>query len=313
VVDKNLVILYGGHPDESAISKQSALNIFKASIENGLEPILININKVELKPLLESIFNPVIINMVHGRWGEDGGAQSLFDELDIPYFGSGMYASEVTFDKNKFRNCVEEVVRMPFGKFMTKEEYLADWTKNPHIIKPHDSGSSAGVRYMETKDKKPNWIDRMIVEEFVDGVEGATVVYKGKCIGGVIVNYKGKIFDYDTKYDPKLSRVEDWDSLDQDIRNEVAEFSKAIYNECRCKGFLVVDFRVSTKGVPYILEANTLPGMTQCSLVPYVFKKNGTNFNELVKIMINDASMDEYHATDTNPESEVETLHDMNM
>lgn len=289
---KTIVILYGGHPDESEISRQSGINVLNACIEINLHPILININRVELKPLLESILHPIIINLVHGRWGEDGSAQIMFEEMGIPYFGSSVFASETLFNKIKFRELAGKFVKIPKGKIMNKDEYLKTWTEYPHILKPYDSGSSIGVQYVENKNEIDfdKWIDNKIVEEYIDGIEGVSLVYNGKIVGGSIVNYNGKIFDYKTKYDPKLSKLEHWDSLDIKIRNEIGSMSELLYKECECSGFVCIDFKINSRGEIYIIEGNTIPGMTKCSLVPYIFKaQKNIDFNTLVNMMVQDA------------------------
>lgn len=291
---RTVAILYGGYPDEASISRQSAFNVANACKELDYYPTILHINSMDVRQVLEDLDNPIVLNMVHGRWGEDGSAQRMLDELGIPYFGSSSASSEITFNKAKFREVVAEVARLPKGGFVTRDEYL-QWNAYPHVVKPHDSGSTVGVDYVETESGRDDviskWGDsRKIVEEFIDGLEGATVVYDGKLIDGVIVNYNGKIFDYDTKYDPKLSSLEPWDRIPEVARKELKEMSEDVYRVCGCSGFLCIDFRLSRDNIPYVLEANSIPGMTKCSLVPYTFGRRGLSFNQVVELMLKDVS-----------------------
>jgi D-alanine-D-alanine ligase len=292
-----ILVLYNTASEEGSIAKQSSLNVTKACLDLNYSTLLIDVNSVDIERILSNTRNPIVLNMAHGAWGEDGKAQELLDNLGVKYFGSGAESSRITFYKNEFRDKVKDIAFIPEGDFCNKSYYISNWNTFPHIVKPIDSGSTIKVYYVRSQKDKDNicstWLDEYrIVEEFIPGAEGACIVYNRKAMGGVIVNYNGPIFDYNSKYDPKLSRVEDWDRLGQDVINEISSVSEKIYDKCGCKGFLCIDFRLSSDGRPYIIEANSIPGMTQCSLVPHVFKKHGISFNDLVQKMIEDAALE---------------------
>ena len=292
-----LIILYGGFDGEAPISWKSASNVLKACVELGHEPSLINVSRLDLYDFFEREPDCVVLNMVHGQWGEDGEAQELFEELQIKYFGSSSTGSRITFDKSLFRGIAEDWVRLPKGKLMTKDEYDKTNQAYPHIVKIPNSGSSIGVSYictdMAKRDLLNEWeSDRRIVEEFIDGVEGSVTVYRGKVVGGVVIKYKGPIFDYITKYDLSLQTIGDWSVVNEAVRTEITTFAEKIFNKIGLGGIVRIDFRLCSKGVPYILDVNTIPGMTTTSLVPFSFKQIGLGFNEVVQKMIDDATCD---------------------
>lgn len=294
---KELLILYGGK-EEAEISYRSAINVFKACHSLGYYPSMISVKEESIESILRLNKDAIILNLVHGKWGEDGKAQALFESLGMKYFGSSPKSCELTFNKILFREKMCELVNMPNGRAYSKEEYEQNPPSYIHVVKPYDSGSTMGVHYVETAEdvKKvvAEWSDNneRIVEEFIGGREGAVIVYNGEVIGGMLVNFDGPIFTYEAKYTPELSRLESWDCLHKLTREEISKYSLIVYNECGCEGgFLCIDFRLSASGDVYIIEANSIPGMTDCSLTPYSFGKRGVNFNELVQLMINSASL----------------------
>jgi D-alanine-D-alanine ligase len=179
---------------------------------------------------------------------------------------------------------------MPKARILDNRGYDRAQIEFPHVVKVHNSGSTIGVHYIDSTTAKTNllseWVEGIrIVEEFLDGPEGVIVIYKGEVIDGALVNYSGPLFDYNSKYDPQLSKLEPWDSLPATTREEVTQYGLDIYDNCQCSGFLSVEFRLKN-GAPYILEANGIPGMTKTSLVPYTFARRGIGFKTLVELMI---------------------------
>lgn len=295
ILKEQIVVLYGGN-DERDISYQSAYNVFQACYSLGYNTSLIDTNSVDIYSILAAYQDPIVLNMVHGRWGEDGQLQSIFEKMGIRHFGSSSRSSQLTFDKILFREKVSIIARVPLGQVMTRSEYMHYQHEYPHIVKVHDSGSSVNVHYINNAESAAqllkSWNEETprIVEEFIGGTEGATVVFNGRFIGGLIVDYNGPIFTYENKYNKSNphEHVKNWDSITEEARSELIAFSEKIYHECECSGFILIDFRLSANNIPYILEANSIPGMTRSSLVPYTFLQQNIDFNQLVQLMILD-------------------------
>lgn len=303
---KTIVILYGGG-FESEVSKLSASNIASIVIGLGYDLSLLKVrlhrlpknfyetNYIEDKLL--QIDNPIVLNMVHGEWGEDGAAQRLMEDLNIPYFGSSAFASRIGFYKNEFYEYISryDIAKIPKWDFLTKSEYLSSqWAINfPHIVKLPISGSSIGVHYISNAADivklSMDWDNesKMIVQEFIGGMEVGLAVLNGKTIGGVIPKYKGAILTYEDKYSENSSNLESIDTIPEQLKDDLLKSAEQVFKKCNCSGFVLIEFRLNRNKDWILIEINTAPGMTKKSYIPNSFGE--TQQKEMVRIMINEA------------------------
>lgn len=306
-VKKTVIILYGGG-QEAEISKLSAMNVASLVIQLGYNLSLIRVKLDKLpnyffqpsyvEDKLLQIDNPFVINMVHGEWGEDGQAQRMLDRLNIPYFGSSAFSSRITFYKNEFYEYVEqnEIAKIPEWEFLTKKEYLSSkWAINfPHILKAPDSGSSIGVYFIENPADVVkvcmSWHEntRMIVQEFIPGTEVGLAMLDGKVIGGVIPKPLGPIITYEDKYGANSSELALIDELSIELKEDLYNIAEVVFNRCGCSGFVLAEFRLGEDNTWFLLELNTIPGMTKKSYIPNSFGEDRQL--EMVKIMLSRAS-----------------------
>ena len=307
MIKKKIVVIQGGTSREREISLKTAKFCIKAIKKIGYKA-------VKFDPKFLSIFdikkiNPdIIFNALHGRDGEDGNIQSYFEYLRIPYTHSGVLSSTIAmnkhFSKQLFRN---SNLKTPNYFYIDEKNYLNfDFSKEvkknkikfPVVIKPNKEGSSIGVKIcknIKTLKKEfnnlKNSYESIIVERFIPGQEIQVAVLGGKAIGAIELRPKRKFYDYDAKY-KKSSRTEHIMPANIPYKKykQVLKISEKAYKILGCKGVVRCDFRFY-KGIFFILELNTQPGMTDLSLVPEIAKYVKIPFIKLVKWIINDASI----------------------
>ena len=279
----------------SQIGKNIAVQ--KSHIEEG------NANLVELlqtKTIKESDF---IFNALHGGYGEDGRIQAVMDMLDLSYNGSGYESSCIAMDKilSKLlfeRNNVPtpDWLHFTMDGSSSKENLLAPIQEKfdfPMIVKPANEGSTVGLELVENIKELKDAIDEaerydknVIVEEFIAGRELTVGFLEEKVFPVLEIKPKHKIYDYECKYTKAMSSYEVPASLDEELTKEIQKLAKKAYRALKCEGYGRVDLRLSRDNAPYFLEVNTLPGMTDTSLVPKAARAIGLDFETLLeKIM----------------------------
>jgi D-alanine-D-alanine ligase len=238
----------------------------------------------------------VVFNALHGGNGENGIIAGMLEDAGIPYTGSGYLASAIAMDKFKTKllarevgvNCAEEELHeMPVHEPET--------VKFPLVIKPNNSGSSVGLTIIEepcdiyeaTSDAL-KYSDTVIIESFIPGREFDIPVVKGEAYPILEVNPHG-VNDYKAKYMGDKTEYKVPAPLSEEKTKEMQEAAVKVYLALGLKNYARVDFRMTPDETIYLLEANTLPGMTASSLVPKSAKAIGIDFPELLTIIIEDA------------------------
>lgn len=241
---------------------------------------------------------------IHGTPGEDGLLQGYLDMTGIPYTSCNAFVSALTFNKQACKLYLNEYgIPMTGGLLLRKGqthdvEKIASQTGLPCFVKPNASGSSFGVSkvkktddFMEALDKAFAESDEVLVESFMDGTEVACGVVKTKTrniIMPVTEIVPGKeFFDYEAKYTDGISQEITPARLPEDLTRRIQELSSEIYDILGCKGIVRVDFIVTTDG-PKFLEINTVPGMTEESILPRQAIVYGIALSELYSLVIED-------------------------
>ena len=240
---------------------------------------------------------------LHGTYGEDGKVQGALDVFGIPYTGSGVLASALAMDKIKSKALFNSYgLKTPPGitvKIGEKGDALRKkliHIEPPYFIKPNASGSSIGCgivnREEELADALNNafkYDDEVLIEKYIKGREIQFAAAFGKPLGCVEVKPKDLFYSYDAKYTKGKTEY----LVNPDLtKEEYAECESAAVgaNEIiGCRGVSRTDIILSREGCAYILELNTLPGLTELSLVPMIAVNKGISFNELVEDIIEDA------------------------
>ncbi len=248
-------------------------------------------------------FDAVFI-AIHGTPGENGLLQGYFDMMQIPYSSCSAFCSALTFNKQATKLYLKEY-GIPMAKnILFRKENIPDpesivmQTGLPCFVKPNDSGSSFGVTKVKTKGELPAAIEtalkesrEVMIEAFMDGREVAcgVVKVKGKSIVLPVTEIisKNEFFDYEAKYTPGKSDEVTPANMPPEITNGIQDLSSQVYDLLGCKGIVRVDFIV-VKAKPYFLEINTVPGMTEESIIPKQAKAAGIDLAELYGMIIED-------------------------
>lgn len=245
----------------------------------------------------------VIFNGLHGGLGEDGTIQGYLDLIGLPYTGSGMLACALAMDKTMAKKIFHrEQIRTPGGITMVfqKERNIAgcpEWLGQdmslPVVVKPNNQGSTVGLSLVEQKSDFPKAVAAaarygggVLVEEYIPGRELAVTVLEDQALPIVEILPQGGVYDYTCKYtDGKSQYITDV-ALSQKVGDEIQNMSLKAFQALNCYGYARADVRLSPEGVPYLLEINTLPGMTSHSLVPKAARAAGMEFPQLVERII---------------------------
>ena len=303
--NKKIAVICGGPSSEREISLRSGKNIFEALKKLGYKNVeLIDIDKNISKVLIDKKIE-VVYNAMHGRYGEDGCIQGLLEILEIPYTGCGVTASSVCMNKDYTKNVLRNFdIPLIKSVLIKKNEDYCEKIKElkyPMMLKPVSEGSSLGMfkvsdeKEMEECFKKSlKYNQDVLVEEYLDGksltvgvLEDGDELFATEIIE---FNTKTEWYDYEAKYTAGMTEFIIPAKLSDDMTQKVKDIAVKAFKACGCHGVSRVDFLVSDN-VPYVLEINTSPGMTDLSDLPAQSKAMGISYENLVQIILNGAGL----------------------
>jgi len=306
-MSKHVAVLMGGWSAEREVSLRSGqacadalerLGLYKVSRIDVTRDIALTLR--EFKP-------DVALNVLHGRPGEDGTLQGLLEILAIPYTHSGVMASAVAMQKDVAKVLLKAGgVPVPGGLVATRHECAArHLLPPPYVIKPVAEGSSVGVFIVREDHAHPpqeltaaDWTlgDRMLVEPFIPGKELTCAVMGDRALGVIEIVPTTKFYDYEAKYAPGGSKHLLPAPVAPDVYEECRRLALLAHQALGCRGVTRADFRYDETQANMAglacLEVNTQPGMTETSLVPELAAHAGIPFEDLVRWMVEDASLD---------------------
>lgn len=299
---KKVAVLMGGWSAErpvSLISGKAGANAARALGHNVIE-IDATRNIVDQ---LKSVAPDVVLNALHGPWGEDGHVQAVLELLEIPYTHSGVLASALAMDKTKTKMVLAAAgLDVPRGALMSRHEAAVQHPMEPpYVVKPNADGSSFGVFIVRKGDNRPpealsaeDWSgsDTMLVEEFIAGRELTVAVLGDRALGVTEILTGREFYDFDAKYAAGgSSHVVNPPNLPTEITSRAREQALIAHNALGCRGLTRTDFRYDpASGRLVVLETNTQPGMTATSLAPEQAAACGISFNDLIAWLLEDAS-----------------------
>ena len=306
-MSKHVAVLLGGLSTEREVSLRSGeacagaleaqdYRVTRVDVDRSLSAVL-----AELKP-------DVVLNALHGRWGEDGIVQGILEMLRIPYSHSGVLASALAMQKDRAKD-VMRAAGIPVAEGLTVSRFeaaRAHVMEPPYVVKPVSEGSSVGVLIVPADHAHPPqeltsaaWGlgDTVLVERFVAGRELTCAVMDGRALGVIeILAADGGWYDYNAKYAQGGSIHVLPAKLKENIYLNVQELALRAHVALGCRGVSRADFRYDDRpggtGDLVVLEVNTQPGLTETSLVPDSAAHAGLTFGELVRWMVEDASCD---------------------
>jgi len=303
-VNKHIVVLMGGLSAEREVSLVTGRAMVDALHKLGYMVTAVDPN-TDLALKLSELKPDIVLNALHGTYGEDGSIPGLLEVMNIPYTHSGVTASAIAMDKSKTKALLRQYgVRSPAEVMLTVDELekmaLAgkEPMARPFVIKPLSEGSSVGVIIvMEgTKDwfHKDKWKQgaRLLVEEYIPGQELSAVVIRGKAMGVLELRPRFGFYDYKAKYTDGVTDHIFPAELPDGVYKAAMEWAAVAHNSLGCRTVSRSDLRFDpTRGADglYFLEINTHPGCTPLSIVPEVAAKQGISFEQLVGYLLADA------------------------
>ena len=293
-----VAVLMGGPSAEREVSLASGRPCAAALRDNGYEVIEVDAGP-DLSAVLQSIAPDVVLNCLHGRWGEDGCVQGLLEWLGIPYSHSGVLASALAMDKQRTKD-VYRAAGLPMVDSIiapADEVRARHVMAPPYVVKPNNEGSSVGVYLVHEAANGPPQLsddmpDHVMVEAFAPGRELTTTVMGTRPLGVTDIITDGW-YDYDAKYKPGGSHHVVPADVPTEIYELCQDYAVRAHNALGCRGVSRTDFRWDEgRGAAglILLETNTQPGMTPTSLTPEQAQVAGISFGELCAWMVEDAS-----------------------
>lgn len=303
--DKNIkiAVLCGGFSSEREVSLRSGKNCLNALLRLGYK-------NAKLVDVTTNIANDlkefdVAYNALHGKFGEDGCVQGLLEILKIPYTGCGVMASSIGMNKEYTKKILRDSGLCLIKSVCIKsEDDVFEATKDlnyPLMVKPVCEGSSFGMSKVDTKDDLANAIkdaskfnQDILIEEYVVGVNVTVGVLEknGEAFATDILELRphNEWYDYEAKYTKGMTDFILPAEISEEMTNIVKSHAVKAFNACGCSGVTRIDFIIVDE-IPYILEINTSPGMTDTSDLPAQSASMGISYDELVKLILMSAGL----------------------
>jgi D-alanine-D-alanine ligase len=303
-MSKHVAVLMGGWSAEREVSLRSGKACADALEAKSYRVTRIDVGR-DIASVMAALKPQVALNMLHGRPGEDGTLQGILEVLGVPYSHSGVLASALAMQKEIAKAVFRSAgVPVPDGIVVSRFEAAKQHVlPRPYVLKPIAEGSSVGVFIVtEAHDHPPqelyrdDWAfgDMVLAERFIPGRELTCAVMGDRALGVIDIVPAARFYDYEAKYAPGGSKHILPAQIAPDVYEEVRRVALAAHRALGCRGVTRADFRYDDRRGPegvVCLEVNTQPGMTETSLVPELAAHEGISFGELVKWMVEDASL----------------------
>lgn len=304
-INTKIAVLMGGPSSEAEVSRRSGKNVFNALKNLGYQNVeLIEVDKNISKTLQDKGIE-VVYNAMHGRYGEDGCIQGMLEVMGIPYTGCGVMASSVCMNKEYTKNILKEAgIPLIKSVLVRKDEDYKDKIKElkyPFMLKPVSEGSSIGMYKVNNPQEMEECFKKalecgqdVMVEEYLQGKSVTVGVLENgdDKFTTEILEFRTKTewYDYEAKYTAGMTEFILPAELSEEMTKKVKQVAIDSFNACDCRGVSRVDFLV-TEDIPYVLEINTSPGMTDLSDLPAQSKAMGIDYDTLVQIILNGAGL----------------------
>jgi D-alanine-D-alanine ligase len=304
VTTKRIGVLMGGLSSEREVSVRSGLAVYQALQEIGYNSVLIDVGRDIVNVFKKEKIRFAFLAL-HGGIGENGSIQGMLEVLGIPYTGSGVLASALAMDKEASRKIFlyHGLPVPPFvvvsHQLLVKKRKTVDYqlpTINfelPWVVKPAAEGSSVGVNIVKEQaslapmlEKAFSFGRRAIIEKFIEGKEVHIGVLGNRVLGGVEVSPSLEFYNYEAKYTAGLTEYIIPPQIDEVVYEKAKENALHAHMALGCSGASRVDLKIDRDKTPYILEVNTLPGMTATSLLPKIAQSAGLTFKDLIEEII---------------------------
>ena len=286
-----VAVLMGGTAAERDISLVSGQAVLDALLKQGVDAFGVDVGSNVVKQLSDQTFDRVF-NVLHGRGGEDGVIQGLLDSMQVPYTGSGVLGSALSMDKYRTKLVWQGLgLSTPgFALLRTVEDLAAAAELGfPLMVKPVHEGSSIGMAYVESEaELKTAWLaaskyDSLVMaEQWITGNEYTVAILGDRLLPMIKLETENRFYDYEAKYELDTTRYLIPCGLDAQLESDFQQLAKSAFDAVGCAGWGRVDMMVDADERPWLIEVNSVPGMTSHSLVPMAAKAVDIDFEKLV-------------------------------
>lgn len=289
---KTIAVVMGGISHEKEVSVRTGTGIAAALKERGHTVIPMIVGDDALHQI--QVTKPDIVFIaLHGRFGEDGTIQGALEMMHIPYTGSDVCASAVAMNKILTKRIAETVgVKCPQGVILSEAKDL----KYPVIVKPNREGSTVGMHIVRSAAELQSALKdavaldaTVLIEEFIEGTEVTVGILCGDPLPVLEIVPKSGFYDYNSKYTKGATEYICPARIDASVAATVQDWTRRVYDVLGCRGVARADFIINKSGTPYFLEINTIPGMTETSLVPKAAAQMGIGYADICERVLADA------------------------
>ncbi len=293
-----IAVVYGGWSPEAAISQKGAKAVVAALRRLGHEVYGLELTRDIAVKLLE-LEPELVFPLLHGKPGEDGSFQGLLEILGIPYVGENVKISALCMDKDFTKRLLGEAgVEVPPGEVIRGEEDLKgleSWNDFPAVVKPAQGGSSIGLKVVEDKNTLVETVksflrkgEKVLVERYIPGREFTCGFVAGRVLPPVEIIPRKGLYDFETKYTAGAASFAPVD--EEPLKGLIENITRRVVDTLEIEHLCRVDFRYDPqRGKLFVLEVNTLPGMTETSLLPLSARLAGLSFESLVALLVSTA------------------------
>jgi len=292
-------ILIGGDSSEREVSIASGRSIENACIALGHEVVRLDPKDglEKIKSLLLKV--DLVFNGLHGGDGENGKISKYLEDLGVVFTGSDSVSSEICMNKDKAKRiAANNNVLTPEWVLVTNEALSGNigQLNLPIVVKPNDQGSTLGLSIINSKSQLKgafkvanSFASSVMYEQHIQGREITCSIVGNKAYPIVEIIPKHEIYDYECKYTKGMSKYICPAEINKNISSKIKEISLKIHKLLGCRHYSRVDFLLDRNNDPWFLEINTLPGMTETSLLPKSLESAGVNFNQIIEKIIGEA------------------------
>lgn len=287
-----VAVLYGGISAEREISLLSGAAVCDALLRLDVDAHLVDVGPHNIGDLRDHGFDRAFVSL-HGRWGEDGVVQGALQAIDLPYTGSGVLGCALAMDKLRSKQLWQSI-GLPTAEFrvLRSEDDFNEALETlglPMFLKPSREGSSVGVgKVTQAEDLAGVWRetaavgDDVLAEQFIPGAELTVAILRDQALPVVRMETSNEFYDYEAKYFSDETRYHCPAGLNDDLEQRVREVALRAFRALDCDVWGRVDIMLDADDQPLLLEVNTVPGMTDHSLVPMAAAAEGLDFDGLV-------------------------------
>lgn len=306
---KRIGVLMGGWSGERAVSLRSGKNVLESLKRQGLDAVGIDVGRDIAAKLAKGKIQVAFI-ILHGPYGEDGTIQGMLEMMGIPYTGSGVLASALAMHKGYSKKIFQESgIPTPsfcwVGRYQNEKmdaEHCLEMLGLPVVLKPACEGSSLGVSIAKTQEQAERGVRAIlrkygeaVVEKYISGMSVTTGILGtgqgSRALPVLELVPKNEFYDYKAKYTPGMTEFHVPARLPGAVYRKVQETSVAAHQALGCRGWSRVDAIVDRAGTPWVLEVNTLPGMTDLSDLPAEARAEGMDYDRLVLEILDSAEI----------------------